>query len=196
MKFRISQAASIIPIAGYAILWSEDVGGFLTLQERIRDGGWFSVADRIYLIYLGSVILTAALILFWMRCPKFIRRHSTVDEYVLEQGQVMDNAAGNAFVKYMNMLVEKENVQANARYTEKVGILVREYITAEELHSMGNPRVPEARRGSFRVFYLQFDESRFISIGLTAGLMTVGLILLLLPSFEVFYLVMRSLVVK
>jgi hypothetical protein len=73
MRFRVSQAASVIPIAGYALLWSDSAQQLLQLQVGLRSGAWFSVNQRLSLVYFGSILLTVALILFWAD----VRGHST-----------------------------------------------------------------------------------------------------------------------
>jgi hypothetical protein len=191
MKYRVSQAASIIPIAGYAILWNREVGTLFDLQDRIRDGAWFTISNRLYLIYFGSVFLTAALILFWWRCPKFIRRHPDVEDYVLEQGHVASASDIRRFRKITKAMVASADGK-KMDYTEKAGTLIRENMKPSALNEVSG-QFPEQKRGSFKAYYLQHDENRMISIIATFIFIWFGITLFLLPSVEVFYLVVRSL---
>ncbi len=188
MKYRVSHAVSIIPIAGYAILWSEKFEGLLQYQETLDAEAWFATSTRLHLIYFGSIVLSIALFIFLIRCPGFIRRHSTIENYVLEQTQTATKNIKNGMYRKVERYVEV--ISGKFVYTKLAGYVLRAQLDLEMEEATYVQRWDN--QISFHFNYLQHDDKDLFSIVITEFLLAIGAFLFLLPSLEVFYLVIRS----
>jgi hypothetical protein len=82
MSTRVSQAAASIPIIGYALLWSENFE-LLKLKPFLGGGIWFTTTGRLMSLYLGSIALTLAWLMYLWRCPAIIKRTPDIEDHVL-----------------------------------------------------------------------------------------------------------------
>ncbi|MCP5072246.1 MAG: hypothetical protein GY947_02990, partial [Rhodobacteraceae bacterium] len=154
MKYRVSHAVSIIPIAGYAILWSEKFEGLLQYQQTLDAEAWFTASTRLHLIYFGSIILSIALVIFLIRCPGFIRRHSAIENYVLEQTQTATQNIKNGMYKKRVRCVGLKN--RKFEYTELAGYILRAQLDIE-VEEAGSAQGSDDQI-SFQINYLQHDD--------------------------------------
>ena len=190
MKLRISQAASLIPIAGYAILWSEKFDGLLQYQKAWESVSLFTISSRLHMVYFGSISLTFALIVFWIFCPRFIQRQSTIEEYIIEQEQTANNYIFNGIYMSNKELIQEKG--QTVTYKEDAGYILRTQLQSED--PAGTKLNVGDRKTAFRIHYLQHEDKNFPAIIITCILLMLGVFLFLMPSLEVFYLVMRSLI--
>ncbi len=191
MKYRISQAASIIPVAGYAVLWSEKFDGLLEYQKAWDASAWFTVPERLHMIYFGSISLTIALAIFYIFCPSIIRRQPTVEGYILEQLQATTHHVTQRADSDRDELISEKDPQR--KFTEKAGYILRSQLKFEGalyrgmIHLGGN-------EFDFRVLYLQHEDKNLSAIITTYVFLIGGVFTFLLPSVEVFYLVIASII--
>lgn len=193
MRLRISQAAAIIPAAGYALLWSDTAEKTLAYQWRLQQGAWFTVPQRLTLVYLGALLLTAALVIFFVRCPRLIRRHPAVEDAIGEYEQTADKSTRRAVIASVSTYFLENVANSSASYSTTARALVKANFTATELRQAWAQRPKEEPRTLIRAFYLQNEDEHFGSLTATAILIAVGKLMLFAPAAEVLYLVLRML---
>ncbi len=189
MKNKIPQAAAIIPVAGYAILWSDSFEGLMKFQESLNHYAWFTTQSRLYFIYFGALLLTASLVLHWLRCPKFIRRHPNVEDYIKEQVEAAPEHVTQAISKEVNRMISFST--GGPKFSDECNFVFKKQVSSEI--RTGVPFRTNTN-SEFQFYYLQHEDMRLWAIILSLLLFTAGSLLILLPSLEVFVLVVRSLI--
>ncbi len=190
MKYRISQAASIIPVAGYAILWSEKFDGLLKYQKAWDAAAWFTVSERLHMIYFGSISLTIALAIFYIFCPHIIRRQPTIEGYILEQIQTESKVVKQRRVNEGKILL---NCVPNVPIFNKDAGYILKREMRDDLHKkMGDISDGMTNIEACRIVYLHHEDRILPAIIFTYIFLIAGVIPFFLPSVEVFYLVIVS----
>lgn len=193
MRLRISQIAATIPILGYALLWSEKAKEYLALQTSL--GGWFSINSRLTLLYVGSILLTVALLLFWARCPRGIQRNPAIEDYVLELVQTADGSTHGEIQTQVRKTVQgREDHGDDIVFTDKAGELLKARMSPLFVRRNLAAESETQIRGVYRAHYYITDESRFKSLLAVCFFLTIGGFLFFLPSIEVFCLVIFRIV--
>jgi hypothetical protein len=182
MRLRISQAAAAIPLIGYALLWSEKLKEYFGLQEQLGDG-WLTTTDRLLAIYYGALILTAAWIIFVWRCPPFIRKHASAEDYIAQQMQIQND------IGYSHAIEKLRNCLTLDSYTEKAPVTLKTSLTWQQLRERLRSPHSEFKGALWHCYYIFEDGRSPLWVLITAMLLALGTALVLLPSVEVFCLV-------
>ena len=84
---RLPQSAALIPVVGYAILFSD---AFKSLLDKLWISGGvslFSVEARLLCLWWGAVVMAAGWVIYHWCCPKEVQRNATYVDFALEQRQ-------------------------------------------------------------------------------------------------------------
>ena len=190
MRLRISQVAAVIPFAGYGILWSEWAEKTLRYQGRIQEDAWFTLSNRLHLIYFGSILLTVALVMFYIWCPRRIRRNPAVEDFIKEEEDTADRFTQDQTRHSINSML----VGNTPEFNREANCLVRAAYTPYVLARALQGHAPNWRT-CYRAVYLQLEGLHVSLLATTAVLIFLGCVALLLPAVEVFILVTRMLIV-
>lgn len=74
-RSQFGRAVATIPIAGYAILFSEYGTHTLDFESSLGIDLWFNANQRARIIYYGGLIMLASCILYYRYCPNIIKRN-------------------------------------------------------------------------------------------------------------------------
>jgi hypothetical protein len=194
---RLPQASAFIPVIGYALLWGDELGN-LAEFSKLDPGLWFDPITRLRLVYWGAIAMTIGWFLYLVWCPKVIRRAPEVDDYILEQLQIRDSV-----------------------HVDRVKNRAQSFLDEYQFHPLEDPQlifgILSLQRVKKAVDYLHISSKttfRDDSIHLVSTILTLdyhlenqknnylcwlvlvmlwgGAFLFLLPSAEVFLMVIRN----
>lgn len=196
-----------MPIVGYAIIWNNQIS--LLEYAHLGDKLWFDPIDRLHLIYWGGILVAVGWLLFRVFCPAEIRQYSSssllksdiissgdtaalqrirktiISDFETEYGPIQEfhNRKGCTEAIFRNQ----------SAYLVSTGLAVTE--SGKDLASTIRGEYGAREIGALvTLFYEHQDRSRPLAAGLTFAFYGVGFLAFLVPSFEVFVLVLRSLV--
>jgi hypothetical protein len=192
MRTRVSQVAASIPIIGYLLLWSERANEFLAPHIGLKP--LLTVQGRMLLIYIGAVFLTAAWLLFLARCPKEIRRHPTVEDYVAELKDIRTGTEIGSINKRVTSLCELNAATQKKSWREETfcPVLKTKYDPATIMGIQAQPAMSQDDVNLLAHANYYYSETlRPASLLWSAALCGIGGLFLLVPSGETAYLVIR-----
>lgn len=198
MRLRISQAAAAIPFLGYALLWSEKLKESLALQAALGpgDGLWTDTSGRLWLLYLGSILLTLAWAIYLFRCPRVIKEYDFVDDYLSRQMQMNDVVTMRRVLEIMKLCLTGDGrVAGSIKFKDNVPDTLKAEIMPNALSSwISTPHDPEHKSGLFKSYYHLVDGSHPLWIKASLILFSLGSFIFLIPSLEIFLLVVRKMI--
>ena len=114
LRSPIVKSVTLVPVAGYIILYSDELSSIFDLQEGYENLGFLPESWRIHLIYWGGIFLTIGIIIYSLKCPPKIKRLTNADTFALEQWTYKSKnnivlSFYNSFIKGNNTL-PKENI--------------------------------------------------------------------------------------
>ena len=80
-RTKLPQCASLIPVLGYAVLWGDQFQNWI-MRFDLTLGGFFTPLERIYCLYIGSVVILFGCMVYWVFCPTPIK-HGSRRDYIL-----------------------------------------------------------------------------------------------------------------
>jgi hypothetical protein len=190
MGLRISQFATAIPVIGYLPMWSGSLQHFLEAHPALQKVQLFSVLGRLKLIYLGSIFLAVSWGLYLYYCPKVIKRHQAEEDYLAEQAAIHDFLHVNRVREIVRAFVGRATQNVDPSFTERAPRTVREAIPAYNLWSALDQMSESNRTMVLRAHYLSEEIKNEGALRLCALVITLGLMLLAIPSVETFVIVM------
>lgn len=195
----VTKLTIIIPLVGYLIIFNEHALQYLELSHRLFGTHETSlvsaeasarVSPRLLSVYFGLCLVAAASTIFSIFCPREIKRHSGAAEYTGGDGKNLsisqlseiaatldkDNPRFAAFIEFSETLERDKDSYSVSQHRQQ-----REDLEVEGL----------------RLWFEKLDEI-FPSARLaTAVLFGIGLVVLTIPSLDVFIrvslLLMKSL---
>jgi hypothetical protein len=192
MSTRVSQAAASIPIIGYALLWSESFE-LLKLKPFLGSGMWFTTTGRLMSLYLGSIALTLAWLLYLWRCPAMIKRSPDIEDHVLTDIQIRNPATLQQGLDALRPLLFRDPNAAYPVWVEAAPLPLKEVASRYLSPVFGpNPHLDESRGIIARCWFLLHEIKAPAAMTICAGLCVAGAIGVFLPSLEVFLLVIKK----
>jgi len=199
----IARLSLTVPLIGWLILFNDKTGGALEFKSLgiTESESLFSADVRLRLVYFGLISLGSANIIFRTFAPREILQYKNIDIYIrtamelFTHGQLLDICERRMlFVrdgihgpdlsgKGLEFKSSADAVFQNIGHDNRDGKL--EYETVRDRYS---PYL----RSMVRIDFVMLDQSRVAPMLLALLLAVGGYILLLLPSIDVFYQVVRS----
>lgn len=90
-RTRFPGVVTLLPVLGYAVLFSDQLNSWFFNYGDFLQGGWLSPKTRILLVFVGAVLLAVGRLLFFA-CPKSIRQFAAIDGYVSHYGSHADRS--------------------------------------------------------------------------------------------------------
>jgi hypothetical protein len=203
-RTRLPQIVSLIPILGYAVIWSDDLQRAIMRFDVALPHMWFTAVQRIHMLYAGSVLVFIGVCLFWMFAPRVVRRHDSPDRYALAvagsgdvdemrsaydnlstvhrmQSPPYDNPKGQLFGLYDARSIQASLTRimnADARYETLLN---------------GNNNHVELTKIALLAHYRYLDRQRPSAALASFALLIIGGLICSLPAIEVFWHVLTRL---
>jgi hypothetical protein len=185
-----------IPVIGYLILFNENVLHYLELSrslfgnsaERVASSGAAPVSPRLLFLYFGLCLISAGSVIFSVRCPPRMKVYGSPIELIEKELENLSLIELGAIATRL----DPESTMG-ARFTEYCSQLINlRYGTAGGL-PIPSQRDEELEADGLLAYYNILNNGRPISRVTTALLFSIGLLLVSLPSIEVFLRVLVSL---
>ncbi|MGO8422268.1 hypothetical protein ACC807_11075 [Rhizobium ruizarguesonis] len=200
-RTKLPQVISLIPLLGYAVLWSDQFHAQIMQFETLAPSLWFSPTDRIRCLYIGSLLVLGGVVLLFLFCPIQIRASKNSTEYADHIFQSVDvHELEVAHEKILS--ITTATAEPAERLPPFLGRVDAKHL-ATGLTLISNP---DHRRdtlqwqgnrqsmamAALQAHYLLLDRSRPLAAGATFILLFAGAIIFLLPSVEVFLMVVKQ----
>lgn len=196
---KLSYAAALIPVAGYALLWSGQPFP-LFAYDLLPGSGFLSLTLRLRLIYGSGVLVLVGLTIYKVAAPKQIKANSTLGEYA----RLVRDTADVDEIETAGRLVQHNEESAPLRGWHGAVLPADTWkIAARMFGEVGHQHVPalvHARNlDNFAMIvpvlsahYEQLDRSRHGWCLLALSALVLGAGCAMLPSIEVAWLVLKS----
>ena len=185
-KSPIARATALIPVIGYAILWSSHFTEFLQYNESLGPSFWFDTLERLYLIYLGASLTTLGVVIFELRCPKVTKKYADHEEILDYLKRTNDSYAFGKIQRETSQLMRYYPVSEDE---EKQFKHIADIVNSEHLAKIYNRNF----FGAFIIYYYSCTNSQRSISRLFCGVsLLIGCGFLALPSIEVFWLVSKK----
>ena len=199
----LPRAAVIVPIIGYVILFNDQITPFFSFSDLAGSTQSFmnlGNLDRLRLIYFGLVFLGVSNFIYRMARPKALEKGNTESEYVKE-----------AFETYSSRDYTEIHYIIRSQYQKEHGKVMMSNPEWESFsedtdfvsHSIGETwpetstwDASKAKYGSLLIDYIKHEytlanRSNQKWLFFVLVLSTIGYILLLVPSIDIFERVLR-----
>ncbi len=111
MKTRLAQAALFIPTLGYALLWSKAVQDYAKLNDFLQPVAQLAPTERLALLHLGAIFLTIALVLYWWKCPDFLKSTRDLDDYLQRSVSIADEEDQKRTLHLLQIAINEDVVE-------------------------------------------------------------------------------------
>jgi hypothetical protein len=185
-RTKLPQFASLVPVLGYAVIWGDQFQNWIMrFDQTLGQSFWLTPLQRIYCLYVGSVIILIGLLLFWAFCPAPIRKHSSRRFYIQAVGQDLDTEEPKRAAAAIDVIEPDANKTV--------------HIHSIALHAGIRT---QARGGNFAAYsspalaayYEILDRKWWPLSALVLLMLVVGGAVFLVPSLEVFLLAIQHLI--
>jgi hypothetical protein len=165
------------------------------LHPTLAQHQWTSSLTRLKLIYVGSILLGVAWIVYQVFCDEVIKRHPSEADYLREQATIGPQNEVERVLGVVQQFVTRPNPGADATFTKSAPRTVSSEIQADKLHWAVRNDPHAGSNIILRAYYkkLEIDRSRELYVCLS--LIALGLLLVSIPSAEVFILVLQKIFV-
>ena len=191
MRTRIAQVAAVIPLVGYALLWSQKASEYLALQE-VLGSGLFGVTWRLLLIYFGAHFLAAAWATYLIWCPPDIKRTPELEAYLSQEMQTHSRSKYDRLRGELAKRIVPDPGDPNLRCWERTttpATLCEVFPAATVMVASKNNPNSDQRSTVLEAFFLLSEGSNPVALLAAICFAAVGSLLVTLPSVEVFWLV-------
>lgn len=187
-RTRVPTLLSLIPILGYAVILGDEFRAFGMRFDQLGGNIWSSSVDRVYLLYIGSVLVFLGLLVYWLCCPRSIQHYATPRDYV--EAMVRDGAPHK--LKRVHDTVRDARSTRHSKALDDALSLIADPDARDRTYKDAD------RMFGARIVFEQHWRARsrthpLLSL-LSVGLMAVGLCLVALPSAEVFLMAIREII--
>jgi len=195
MKLRIAQVWAAIPVIGYLLLWSDRIQAYLALHPQLAGIQFLTTVTRLTLVYIGSLMILSAWLLYQLGCPKIVKRHPDAEDYVKESLSIQDMHAFAAIAALVGTFTTRETPTSDAIFRKEapraVSTWFRDAATVHDaaIHHSG----PDRKGVVYRAYYLAQEQQHAAVLNTCMILIGLGSIMILLPSVEVAFLVLAKL---
>ena len=197
---------SITPIIGYVILWSDEFKKyweFTNLSPKIL---FFSADERLYFLYMGGILVLVGYVFFHLLCPEVTKHHKS--SQLLFRDLVSDFNLSLVSVylfkafKYLNNRGIPFNDKNNVERIRKTFVTQEAVEGGNVTRWDGNKTLRILERDSMyredfsvlmSIYYRHLDQSKPFSRVLVLFFVIFGLTIFILPSIEIFVMVLIKL---
>ena len=198
---RLPQAATIVPIIGYALIWSDQLQDFAYFKN-LQPSLFLTPLARLQLLYWGAIFMSLGWLLYTLQCPKVVRRSNDPEDYVNEQISVRNLALLERTRIHAKKFLEEHNF--HPMNSEPI---IFESIQPDQLHRSVNylanagaqsydpaliNHVATLLQLDYHLENVSHPKMCFATLLLLLG----GAVIFLTPSGEVFFMVLRNLILK
>lgn len=185
MRSRLPQVATLIPVLGYAVLWSDQFQGWVMQFTEAFGARGMSPLDRVQFLYFGAVQMLAGMLAYWALCPVPLR-HGSRRAYLTAVAETADEREGVRAVEFL---------RPRWRENERGHFEIADFtIHAGDIASMASRRPPATgKKTLLSAYYEVLDLAQPVRSTVTGGLLFVGAAVFLVPSVEVFLLALARL---
>lgn len=188
-RTRVPALVSLIPILGYAIILSDEFHAAAMRFEQLGGGIWSSSVGRIHQLYMGSVLVLFGLVVYWMFCPRSIQSYVNARHYI--DAMVNDGAPRKLADVHERITAAEPRHPRPRELVEALALIAsdgKRYLTYRDSARMHQARI--AFDEHWRIRDREYPALSLASI----VLMGSGLVLVALPSVEVFFMALRKIV--
>lgn len=180
MKTRVPQFATLIPLLGYAILWSDQFEGWIMKFDRAFGGGsLLTPSQRVEFLYFGSVLILLGMVVFWLLCPRPLR-YGSLRDYLMAVAETADPREATQAAQFV-----RPNKPGEGSF-----VLDGFRISTRELSLAMNGTVGAQTTNVQSAYYEGLDRNQPVRSGSVFALLAGGALIFLVPSVEVFFLAM------
>ena len=197
---------SITPVIGYVILWSDEFKKYWEFTNLSPKGLVFSADERLYFLYMGGILVLVGYAFFHLRCPEVTKHHKSSQLFFRDLVSDFNHSLVNISLfkafKYLNNRDIPSNDKQNVERIRKTFVTEEAIKGGNVTHWDGNKirRILE-RDSTYRegfstlmsTYYRYLDQSKPFSRALTLLFVIFGLTIFILPSIEVFVMVLIKL---
>lgn len=199
MRLKIAQAASFVPVFGYLIILSDKFEGFISNNRYL----WLTTDQKIYLLYFGSLCLTFSLIVYTIRCPRYIKKFPDIEDYIAAEDSSCPKFRRRQIVlencKFVTPSIfdpddellerSRHNPDITYEYTEKANKFL---MTKYRPDSIAHYSSGKTSRNTFEISYLGNEQKNSGSLYASLIFATLGTFMISIPSAEVFMLTIKT----
>lgn len=180
MRSRLPQFATLIPVLGYAVLWSDQFQGWVMRFDQAFGTGGMSPLDRVQFLYFGAILILIGMLSYWALCPRPLR-HGSRRAYLIAVDETADPSEG---VKAVDFLRSRwtENEQGHfvvAGFTVHAG---------DVAYMAGRKPAVSGTKSLLSAYYEALDRAAPVRSTITVAFLFGGAGVFLVPSVEVFFL--------
>ncbi|MGX9431791.1 hypothetical protein [Bradyrhizobium sp. LeoA1S1] len=180
-KSPAAKVTVFLPLVGYLIIFNKNVADFLQLAAQFAgaNDAQFGIAPKLMLVYVGACAIALGQVIYGSLCPAEVKAYGHVTPYLLDAAQVTKD-------------FEYEKLEATLRgsqYSVEYNRMLNRYGGARAILSDSEKR--HVNNGILHLYFAWLNNTSGIARWVTGLCYLVGLICLLIPSFGVFFRVMR-----
>ena len=199
-KTKLPQVVSLIPLLGYAVLYGDQFQDLVMRFTVLGPDMWLTPMQRIALLYAGGIFVLIGLAVFYAACPSIIRQHGNAAiyiRYVFDTGNDMELRRAH---KGLSELLEKQPLkhQNDDYFNEYPARMVQSTVSrisgeGQRQGILFGGQSREAIYAGLGAYFTVVNRSRRGACLACLTFMGIGALLFLLPSLEVFLMVINHL---
>ncbi|MEN3146109.1 hypothetical protein ABCW43_02220 [Neorhizobium sp. IRAMC:178] len=192
---KLPQVVSLVPVLGYAILYGDQFQNLVMQFTSLGSDVLFTPFQRICLLYAGGLCVLAGLIIFYVFCPSIIRQYKTRTEYIRHVMETSDYRQIGDMNRAMVSLLEGQPKEGDELYfnefpAQAIYNAVRFTLGFRSRYEVFSGAKPQGTVSPGLAAYFEaMNRTRWFASILSNGLMIFGAGLFLLPSVDVFFMV-------
>lgn len=206
----------LVPIVGYMIIFNDQLSSYLDLSrellnipEATEQGLQSYSIYRIYIIYFGLVFVGIASAIFAVRCPNQIKDNESFYDFFVKEREMITN---EKFQRYLGLVKMHEVISPIMACMDNEGVEMFPDPFSYNVLKTGNPLLDQSlirnskdkkteekarlyKECLSEVLHLVWDIRRYDRPNerrATTALYAVGLLMLAIPSIEVFLRVVSA----
>lgn len=195
----LTRSALLMLSVGYLVLWSDAFSELFRFQEQLSTYGFFKTETRLRLVYFGAISVVFGIVIFEYYCPFVCKHNKDKEEY-------FSNIIQHHNITQLREAIDRINIDRRflikGSDTEELNLkgwmkpfYVNEKMISDKPLSQAFVSHSKLRHSLSTLLFTHFKEvqvARFIRCALSIFLMLIGIFLVLIPSMEVFVLVLAK----
>lgn len=205
----VGRLTAFIPLIGYLVLFNDGISQFLTFNTLVRDSdtvAQMTVSTRLRFLYFGLIFIGLSQLIYFLRRPHVVRLGKNIFEF---KDRMLALASPSVFIE-INGKIRRSGIDP---YTQGGKYYDRDYEGFIEMATGSKPgnsmrdaynaekaadwdaavrRYEPLLTGMLEEHYFAEGTKRRFSLSIAIVLGFLGLVLLAIPSAELFIRVVRS----
>lgn len=192
---KLPQVISLVPILGYAILYGDQFQNLLMKYSLLGPDVLFTPFQRICLLYVGGIFVLVGLLIFYVFCPSIIRQYKTRNEYIRHVMETSDYKQMDFMNACLTKLLIDQPKEPDEYYfgefpAQAVFNAARFTAGFRSVYELFDGRKPPGTiYPGLAAYYEATNRTRWFASLASNIFMMWGAVLFLLPSLEVFFMV-------